>query len=81
MTLPGNTAADADPEQDAQCDDPCLGEAGRGRAGDDPGGAAPRIAEQKSSNPVAGVADANAASGARSCAASATSTTPARRPE
>ena len=79
--MPGNTAADADPEQYAQCDEPCFDEAGRGNAGDDPGSAPPRLAEQKSSNPVAGAADAYAPSGASNCVASATSTTPARRRE
>jgi hypothetical protein len=74
----GKTAAEAEPQQNAQCDEPCLGEYGRGRAGAEPGNAvALRFAEQKSSNP--GGADAYALSGASSCAANATSTTPARK--
>jgi hypothetical protein len=73
----GKTAADADPEQYAQCDEVCLGEYGRGSAGLEPGSAvALRLAEQKSSNPGGGVADAYAASGASRCPVNVTSTTP-----
>ena len=76
----GKTAADADPEQYAQCDEVCLGEYGRGSAGLEPGSAvALRLAEQKSSNPGGGVADAYAPSGASRCTANVTSTTPTRK--
>ena len=76
----GKTAADADPEQNAQCDEACFGEFGGGNAGVEPGSAvALRFAEQKSSNPGCGVADAYAASGASTCTANATSTTPTRK--
>jgi hypothetical protein len=51
----GRTAADADPEQNAQCVEPCLGEFGRGSAGSEPGSAvALRLAEQMSPTPGAG---------------------------
>jgi hypothetical protein len=57
-----------------------LGEYGRGSAGLEPGSAvALRLAEQKSSNPGGGVADAYAPSGASRCAANVTSTTPTRK--
>jgi hypothetical protein len=76
----GKTAADADPEQYAQCDEACLGEYGRGNAGIEPGNAfALRLAEQKSSNPGGGVAEAYAPSGASRCAANVTSTAPTRK--
>src|SRR5450759_42673 len=76
----GKTAADADPEQYAQCDEVCLGEYGRGSAGLEPGSAvALRLAEQKSSNPGGGIAVAYAPSGASRCTANVTSTTPTRK--
>jgi hypothetical protein len=76
----GNKAGAADPEHNAQCDEPCLGELGRGKAGAEPGsGVALRLTEQKSSNPGPGVADAYAPSGTSRCAASVTNTTPMRK--
>jgi hypothetical protein len=76
----GKTAAEAEPEQNAQCEEPCLGEDGRGNAGAGPGSAvALRFAEQKSSNPGNSVAIAYAVSGASNCAVNATSTTPMRK--
>jgi len=76
----GRTAADADPAHNAQCDEACLGEYGRGSAGLEPGSAvALRFAEQKSLNPGPGVTDAYAPSGATRCTANVTSTTPTRK--
>ena len=76
----GKTAADADPEQYAQCEEPCFGEYGCGNAGVDFGSAvALRFAEQRSSNRGAGVPDAYAASGANRCTVNVTSTTPTRK--
>jgi hypothetical protein len=76
----GKTAADADPEQNAQCEEPCLGAYGRGNAGPEFGSAvALRFAEQRSSNRGSGVADAYAASGANRCTVNVTSTTPTRK--
>jgi len=79
----GKSAADVEPQQNAQCDEACLGEYGRGSAGAGPGGVialrALRLAEQKSSNSGSAAAEAYAASGARSCANSATSTRPMRK--
>jgi hypothetical protein len=79
----GKSAADAEPQQNAQCDEAWLGEYGRGSAGAEPGAVialrALRFAEQKSSNPGGAAADAYAANGASSCANSTTRTTPIRK--
>jgi hypothetical protein len=73
----GKMAGVADPEHNAQCDEPCLRESGRGSAGAELGSAfALRLAEQKSSSPGV-VAEAYRASGASNCAVNATSTTAA----
>jgi hypothetical protein len=76
----GKTSAAADPAHNAQCDEVCLGEYGRGNAGVERGSAVVlRFAEQKSLNPGCGVADAYAPSGASRCTANVTSTTPTRK--
>lgn len=73
-------AADADPEQKAQCDEACLGEYGKGNAGVEPDNAvALRFAEHKALNPGGGVADAYAATGANKCTVKVTNTTPTRK--
>jgi hypothetical protein len=73
------TADDGEPQQNAQCDEPCAGAWGSGSAGSDPEMTAEsRAAEQKSSLPGSPVGIAYTASGANNCAASATSNTPTR---
>jgi hypothetical protein len=80
IVAPGKTAAGAEPQQNAQCEDACPGESWRGSVGAPPGREfAVRSAEQKSSNPGRAATDAYAASGASICAAKAIRTIPARK--
>jgi hypothetical protein len=66
-------AVDVEPQQNAQCAAPCPEDCGRGKVGPDPGTAAAlRIVEQKSSAPGSAAGIAYAASGASTCASSAT---------